>query len=160
MGRTVINETENKQTVILNDSPEGVKGGYFDQDMNWNVLGKSSIPADYIYSGKVFKGRVNRNTFESTIYIPAYFYAENQSGSGTNLINAGDFLPFFQLTASQKNVSLHVIHKDGLTQTDVAIINNAGNYNTRFNDFKLHLVSGIDPAFKDYFDAAFEEVEL
>lgn len=39
MGRTVINETENKQTVILNDSPEGVEGGYFDADMEWHNIG-------------------------------------------------------------------------------------------------------------------------
>lgn len=38
MGRTVINETENKQTVILNDSPEGVNGGYFDAQMEWHAL--------------------------------------------------------------------------------------------------------------------------
>lgn len=40
MGRTVINETENKQTVILNDSAEGVSGGYFDKDMIWKELGE------------------------------------------------------------------------------------------------------------------------
>lgn len=40
MGRTVINETENKQTVILNDSPEGVEGGYFDSMMEWHELGR------------------------------------------------------------------------------------------------------------------------
>lgn len=39
MGRTVINETENKQTVILNDSPEGIEGGYFDEDMVWHEFG-------------------------------------------------------------------------------------------------------------------------
>lgn len=38
MGRIVINETENKQTVILNDSPEGVEGGYFDEAMEWHEL--------------------------------------------------------------------------------------------------------------------------
>lgn len=36
MGRIVINETENKQTLILNDTPEGVYGGYFDSTMNWH----------------------------------------------------------------------------------------------------------------------------
>lgn len=39
MGRIVINRTENDQTVILNDTPEGVSGGYFDRDMVWNELG-------------------------------------------------------------------------------------------------------------------------
>ena len=39
MGRTVISETENKQTIILNDSPEGIEGGYFDSEMGWHVLG-------------------------------------------------------------------------------------------------------------------------
>lgn len=39
MGRIVINETENKQTVILNDSPEEITGGYFDKDMIWTDLG-------------------------------------------------------------------------------------------------------------------------
>lgn len=39
MGRIVINETENKQTVILNDSPAGVEGGYFDATMNWHEMG-------------------------------------------------------------------------------------------------------------------------
>lgn len=39
MGRIVINETENKQTVILNDSPEGVEGGYFDSLMEWHDFG-------------------------------------------------------------------------------------------------------------------------
>lgn len=44
MGRTVINETENKQTVILNDSAEGVSGGYFDSLMEWHDMnGTSSI---------------------------------------------------------------------------------------------------------------------
>lgn len=38
MGRTVINQTENKQTIILNDSPEGIEGGYFDAEMGWHVL--------------------------------------------------------------------------------------------------------------------------
>ena len=38
MGRTVINQTENKQTIILNDSPEGVEGGYFDATMDWHEL--------------------------------------------------------------------------------------------------------------------------
>ena len=41
MGRTVINETENKQTVILNDSPEGISGGFFDANMVWHALGGS-----------------------------------------------------------------------------------------------------------------------
>jgi hypothetical protein len=40
MGRIVINETENKQTVILNDSPTGVDGGYFDAQMEWHSLGE------------------------------------------------------------------------------------------------------------------------
>lgn len=44
MGRTVINETENKQTVILNDSPEGVEGGYFDDEMVWHELGGGDEP--------------------------------------------------------------------------------------------------------------------
>lgn len=39
MGRTVINETENKQTVILNDSAEGIEGGYFDANMEWHNIG-------------------------------------------------------------------------------------------------------------------------
>lgn len=39
MGRIVINETENKQTVILNDSPAGVEGGYFDSLMDWHEFG-------------------------------------------------------------------------------------------------------------------------
>lgn len=38
MGRTVINQTENKQTVILNDSPAGIEGGYFDDAMVWHEL--------------------------------------------------------------------------------------------------------------------------
>lgn len=38
MGRIVINQTENKQTIILNDSPEGIEGGFFDKDMNWIAL--------------------------------------------------------------------------------------------------------------------------
>lgn len=42
MGRTVINETENKQTIILNDSPEGVEGGYFDEEMVWHEFGGES----------------------------------------------------------------------------------------------------------------------
>lgn len=41
MGRTVINQTENKQTVILNDSPEGIEGGYFDADMVWHEIGQN-----------------------------------------------------------------------------------------------------------------------
>ena len=39
MGRTVINETENKQTIILNDSTEGVEGGYFDSEEVWHEFG-------------------------------------------------------------------------------------------------------------------------
>ena len=41
MGRIVINETENKQTIILNDSQEGVEGGYYDSQEQWHEFGKS-----------------------------------------------------------------------------------------------------------------------
>lgn len=51
MGRTVINETENKQTIILNDSPEGVEGGYFDSLMKWHELGGSSINEIRVLNG-------------------------------------------------------------------------------------------------------------
>lgn len=58
MGRTVINETENKQTVILNDSPEGISGGYFDSQMNWNILDRPGIP----YKKYKFKNNTTEET--------------------------------------------------------------------------------------------------
>ena len=49
MGRTIINETENKQTVILNDSAESVSGGFFDADMEWHTLSSESA---FNFTGK------------------------------------------------------------------------------------------------------------
>lgn len=61
MGRTVINQTENKQTIILNDSPEGVTGGYFDQDMVWTEIGGEQplyalIDGEFTFSGTHWTG--------------------------------------------------------------------------------------------------------
>ena len=49
MGRSVINETENKQTVILNDSPEGVEGGYFDSLMVWHEFGEGGGDSQFVH---------------------------------------------------------------------------------------------------------------
>lgn len=65
MGRIVINETENKQTVILNDSPEGVSGGYFDSKMNWHDMGSG----------------------ESSFSIPIYLGAYVDTYSSSNYFN-------------------------------------------------------------------------
>lgn len=55
MGRTVINQTENKQTVILNDSPEGIEGGYFDAEMGWHELGGETGPVYEYDLSNLFK---------------------------------------------------------------------------------------------------------
>lgn len=57
MGRIVINETENKQTVILNDRASGVTGGYFDSGMNWHEFGGGGdFPLLKMKAGKGFSG--------------------------------------------------------------------------------------------------------
>lgn len=63
MGRIVINETENKQTVILNDTPEGVSGGYFDATMNWHEMGSDAndpiytmIDGSHTFTGTNYNG--------------------------------------------------------------------------------------------------------
>lgn len=158
MGRTVINETENKQTIILNDSPEGIEGGYFDQDMNWNKLGKSSVPENFIYAGKSFKAKTQRETYETIAYIPLLFIAEKEAGSGGTLVKEGEIIALIMFSANAKNVAISVVHPETFQKSEIAIVNNAGNYNTAFTDFTMYLESGIDPAFKDIFDNAFEEV--
>lgn len=54
MGRTVINQTENKQTIILNDSPEGVTGGYFDADMVWHDVGSGVVKYSYTFDDLIY----------------------------------------------------------------------------------------------------------
>lgn len=56
MGRIVINETENKQTVILNDRASGVSGGYFDNGMNWHEFGGADMPIIKVLAGKGTSG--------------------------------------------------------------------------------------------------------
>lgn len=84
MGRIVINQTENKQTVILNDSPEGVEGGYFDADMIWHDLGGADL-SPVIPDGIVipFHGT---NINQKAAFVSTeceIFYANNIPSTGT-----------------------------------------------------------------------------
>lgn len=66
MGRTVISQTANKQTVILNDSPEGVEGGYFDEEMVWHefVVGNTFV------NPEVHITAIRGENVDSSIEIP------------------------------------------------------------------------------------------
>ncbi len=75
MGRTVINETENKQTVILNDSADNISGGYFDADMVWHELSEDLGMAGLI--GKRYKLKnsfTGFSTYPVEIPLPAMLY--------------------------------------------------------------------------------------
>lgn len=74
MGRIVINETENKQTVVLNDSPEGVNGGYFDSKMNWHEMGSGEGYLIYDVTDQlVLHGTLSNNASSN------YFAVNNNS---------------------------------------------------------------------------------
>lgn len=79
MGRIVINETENKQTVILNDSPAGVEGGYFDAQMVWHDMGGGggetpAIPEPFVNRRSISKvdGRVYYSAYASKRICSAF----------------------------------------------------------------------------------------
>lgn len=78
MGRTVIKETENKQTIILNDSPEGIEGGYFDADMAWHELGGGNGPVYKYDLSNLFKlsasisTRTAQTPHEFDIFLDSY----------------------------------------------------------------------------------------
>lgn len=74
MGRIVINETENKQTVILNDSPAGVEGGYFDAQMIWHDMGSgggdvSADDFDFLIGGisKSYSGVLANKVYKTSL---------------------------------------------------------------------------------------------
>lgn len=69
MGRIVINETENKQTVILNDSPEGIEGGYFDSQMNWHEMGGGSAAVDPMLANTLIFGNLTDSGNTKVAYV-------------------------------------------------------------------------------------------
>ena len=66
MGRSVINKTENKQTVILNDSPEGVEGGYFDSEEVWHEFATGNT----FINPEVHVTAIRGENVDSAIEIP------------------------------------------------------------------------------------------
>ena len=87
MGRIVINETENKQTVILNDTPEGVEGGYFDDEMLWHELEEESgkeWTSDGIAAGTEPNGDVVLSETVTTL-IPGFIGSSIRSFTGTGI---------------------------------------------------------------------------
>lgn len=80
MGRIVINETENKQTVILNDSPEGVEGGFFDADMGWHELKAEEVKTEFNTDAdcSIFPFVMNTNTTVGAYYNAYQNFANNR----------------------------------------------------------------------------------
>lgn len=87
MGRTVINETENKQTVILNDSPEGVEGGYFDSEEVWHEFGSGGRTEDLLQTLEV----TNNTNYNISFYSNKISTIDNKSVySGTTLLRPSE----------------------------------------------------------------------
>lgn len=143
MGRIVINETENKQTVILNDSPAGIEGGYFDAQMNWHEMGGDSndpiypmIDGSHTFTGSNYNGinievqnrnkviYSNPNAGRPGFVIINDVYSNSASAGSTN-INKTDCAVFPKLKAGDvvnlKVSNVNLVNYDQSTDKGFAV---------------------------------------
>ena len=130
MGRIVINETENKQTVILNDSPAGVEGGYFDSQMVWHEMGGGSdtpeIPEPFMNRRSLIKS-------DGLVYYSTY--------TAKRMCSAFPFKNPGKVRAKSNDYAINLIGIANMT--DVSIFHHATNqYDLAFPQY-----DATEPAF-------------
>lgn len=150
MGRTVISKTENKQTIILNDSAESVSGGFFDADMEWHKLGEPGYPK------KMYKVKSNTTVQSSSnIIFPIEGTIRNFSNWGS-----GEFpilYLYFKSSGSGLGCETMAIHNNATS--NVYLTNgNTGNVETLVHD-NTRLEIYIPEEYMQIALRALEEVE-
>lgn len=153
MGRTVINETENKQTIILNDSPEGVEGGYFDSLMEWHTLEEAGAsPA--VYVGKTVKVRDDWTAVVSSSYDVLPFFGER---TDSEVSTSRKYVVYVQAYATGRlaieMVNANLTNPVALTD----LIDANGNITSAGQTYRFLLPLGIPAQAKELFDKVFIE---
>lgn len=153
MGRTVINETENKQTIILNDSPEGIEGGYYDAQMSWHTLEEAGdSPA--VYVGKTFKVREDWTAVVASSYDVVPVFAERVD---SGVPDSYKYVVYVQAYGTGRLAIEHV-NKNFTNPTSlVDLINTNGEITSAGQSCRLMLPIGIPAGVKELFDKVFIE---
>lgn len=171
MGRTVINETENKQTVILNDSPEGVEGGYFDSLMEWHELKSEAVKTlfDTDADCSIFPFVMATKTSVGAYYNAYQNFANNRrfiatmkgdhplpwSRDNGSTFETSELYPI-KLPANVKSITItmkpafesqiHVLYWDGekyLTEKNSTWLNSGGSLSLDETDHDLYMVADL-----------------
>lgn len=155
MGRTVINETENKQTVILNDSPEGVEGGYFDSLMEWHELSGEAPETPAVYVGKTFKVREDWTPAVASAYTVLPIFGRRVDSEAT--VQRAYIV--YMTAYSTGRLSVQQVNENLISPVAVSdIIDGNGNITDYGGFCRFQLTIGIPALLKEMFDKLFIEV--
>lgn len=129
MGRTVINETENKQTIILDDSAEGISGGFFDANMAWHTLSSESA---FNFTGKeggvfggmakaLITGNFSSGTFTAGLYTNDWQTFLDTGRSDLNGIMMWDKDSFHAVSGSATGQFITIVKREDNNLTIAAL---------------------------------------
>lgn len=153
MGRTVINETENKQTVILNDSPAGVEGGYYNALMEWHEL-KDTSGSEAVYVGKTLKIRSDWTPVVSSSYDVLPIFGQRVDSG----VSSGRTYVVYVQAYSTGRLAVEQVNKNLTNPVALEdLINANGEITSLGESIRLYLSIGVPAVAKELIDKVFIE---